>query len=190
MGGIGSCAICQRADVRAVDEHLKAGGGYRPVARILEVSHVTLREHWIRCRKKGEVDYQDGAAPVAIVPPSAAALSMPPTPPAHVDDDPVIAAIEQIRAAHEKAIVAYESAAKAGDMRAIALLLPQLRQNLDMRLKLLEKANPNAGERLRDNPDWQATLKFLLETLDSYPEAKAAVREGLLRLEAMEEKTP
>ena len=188
MGRVGACRVCSRADVADVDARLSAGSSLRRTAREIGMPEPTVRLHWHRCRggKKGAAAVVV-EAPLAVPPPPPEALALPPIPDGIPTGNPVLAVMERLTESHSRLWDLYVKATDDGRLRDAAVVAPELRKNQEMWLALSAKVNPDAGERLRCNPDWIATLRFLLTTLDDYPEARRAVREGLLRLKAMDE---
>jgi hypothetical protein len=93
-------------------------------------------------------------------------------------------ALRELKAIHGVALKEYRAAYDAGDRRTMALFLPQLRQNIELRSSIVDKTrkeDKTAAERLMENPDFAAASRVLMETLDGFPDAKAAVRKALAR---------
>lgn len=204
MPAPGSCRICSRADCKSLDARILAGEAINAVARQIGLPKSSLRCHWDRCRRGGKSlmprpasggEGTPSPAPVVVSPRASAAspippkdevphpdaLAMPRAPELPPDDDQ---ALRELKAIHGVALKEYRAAYDAGDRRTMALFLPQLRQNIELRASIADrsrKEDKTPAERLMENPDFTAASRVLMETLDGFPEAKAAVRKALAR---------
>lgn len=192
MGASGSCRICARPDIAAIDQRLLSGGSVKAMSRDFGLPRSTIQVHWDRCRKKGRVFGVDPKPPESAEPgggaieasdaPRPEVLRIPRSDP--VDDDSSIArTLQELRAVHGVALKEYSAAHKGNDSRLIALLLPQLRANIELREKLIAKtsARQSPAERLLENPEFAVASRILFQALDDYPEAKQAVSAALER---------
>ncbi|MCK6685789.1 MAG: hypothetical protein L6R30_25620 [Thermoanaerobaculia bacterium] len=202
MPAPGSCRICSRPDCKSLDARILAGEAINAVARQIGLPKSSLRCHWDRCRRRGRSFMPRPAsggvgtpspAPVPVSPPAPAvgsgkeesphpdALAMPRAPELPPDDDQ---ALRELKAIHGVALKEYRAAYDAGDRRTMALFLPQLRQNIELRASIVDrsrKEDKTPAERLMENADFTAASRVLMETLDGFPEARAAVRKALAR---------
>ena len=195
MGASGSCRICARPDIAAIDQRLLSGGSVKGMSRDFGLPRSTIQVHWDRCRKKGRTLGADpkperpsasaepgvGSTDVSDAP-RPEVLRIPRSDP--VDDDSSVArTLQELRAVHGVALKEYSAAHKGNDSRLIALLLPQLRANIELREKLIAKtsARQSPAERLLENPEFAVASRILFQALDDYPEAKQAVSAALER---------
>ena len=180
MGAFGTCKVCDRKDIGVIDVQLESGKALLAVARDHGVPEASLRDHWKRCRKKGKA-----LRPVSPeLPPVSTEITSPLLIPPLPADDPRAAALADLQMVHATAQLAYARADADKDNRAIALLVPQLRQNIVKTIEILMKGRKEVqtpAERLMQNPEFSAASKVLFETLDGFPEAKLAVMGALER---------
>jgi len=99
-------------------------------------------------------------------------------------DDPRASSLAELQRVHKIAQDAYQRAHEAEDNRAIALIVPQLRQNVVKAIEIAMKGrreDKTPSERLMENPEFAAASRVLFETLDRFPDAKDAVRDAMER---------
>jgi len=99
-------------------------------------------------------------------------------------DDPRASSLAELQRVHKIAQDAYQRAHEAEDNRAIALIVPQLRQNVVKAIEIAMKGrreDKTPSERLMENPEFGAAARVLFETLDRFPDARDAVRAAMER---------
>lgn len=168
-----------------IDARLAAGSALRPLAKETGISPATLSRHWNACRKRGRLvkpktgeKAEPKPPPEPIDPEILAPLPLPVLPP----DDPRASSLVELQRVHRIAQDAYQRAHRDEDNRAIALLVPQLRQNVVKAIEIAMKGRREEkapAERLMENPEFSAASRVLFETLDRFPDAKTAVIERL-----------
>lgn len=192
MGAAGSCRICARPDVGTIDDRLLSHASFKGLSRDFGLPRSTIQVHWDRCRRKGA-----GMVPVPApvirrdepVPDlSVVAMDAPPPEVLRIprsetipEDESIGKSLQELRAVHGVALKEYSSAYKTKDSRLMAILLPQLRANIELRERLIAKTaiRKSAAERLMSNPEFAAASRVLFGVLDRHPEAKADVIEAL-----------
>ena len=192
-GSRGTCSVCARPDVVALDRRAAGGESARSIARTAGVALTSWYEHWRDCRVKGEALLSDEAPVAGRKPkprpspqgaPPSVALEMPELP-VLPESDPAVVALRELAESHEIAVESYARARDKHDSRGIALLLPQLRRNLQLRMELLAQVTATTSEeKLLGHPDFARAVQAIGTALDD-PEfhgAREAVRVALERV--------
>ena len=162
MPVIGSCVVCERPDRERIDAVLAKGGKIAPVAREFNVARVTLSRHQKRCKPRVSLE---------------ATVDVPPIPPpAEGATEPQ--SLAELREIHNAAREVFLASRSAGDTRGVAMILPQLRRNLELREKLLDKqaAVPNYDP-LRDEVITDLRNR-IVGVLADFPDARDAVADA------------
>ena len=165
MPVIGSCVVCERPDRERIDAVLAKGGKVAPVAREFNVARVTLSRHQKRCKPR-----------VAL----SATVDVPPIPPA-AEGVTEPSSLTELRIIHNAALKVFVQARASLDSRGVAMILPQLRRNLELREKLLDKkAALPVWDALRDEAITEIRNR-IVGILADFPDARDAVAEGFRR---------
>ena len=165
MPVIGSCVVCERPDRERIDAVLAKGGKVAPVAREFNVARVTLSRHQKRCKPR-----------VAL----SATVDVPPIPPA-AEGVLEPRSLTELREIHNAALEVFRTAQTGLDSRGVAMILPQLRRNLELREKLEEKAaTAPVFDALRDEEITRIRDR-VIGVLADFPDARDAVADAFRR---------
>jgi hypothetical protein len=82
-----------------------------------------------------------------------------------------------------KALTLLDAAEKAGDGRTALGAIREARANIELLARLMGELNdiPQCGDFIT-SPEWESVRAMLMQALQAYPDARAEVAEGLLRL--------
>jgi hypothetical protein len=157
------CTICTHKDRPAIDKALVAGGPAEGVARRYPpLSATAIRRHKAEHVHLALLQARD----VAEV--------------ARGDD-----LLGQVRDLHARALAILGTAEGAGELRAALGAIREARGCIELLAKLLgELQDGSTTNILVSSPEWQRVQVVIAEALRPYPEARAAVTERLLALEA------
>ena len=155
------CTICTHPERDAIDRALIAGLAFRHIAAQWGVSTGALQRH-----KADDL-------------PAALARAKDAEDVAHGDD-----LLAQLRDLQATTLRLLTTAERAGKLTAAVLAVGQARQNIELLAELLNQLDRRPTLNLLIAPEWLAVRSVLLTALQPYPEARAAVAERLIALEA------
>jgi hypothetical protein len=91
--------------------------------------------------------------------------------------------LDQVRHLQTHALDILERAEKTGDLRTALAAISQARGNLELLVKLAGELDERPVVNVLLSPQWLMIRTTMLEALSPFPEARAAVAEGLMELE-------
>jgi hypothetical protein len=155
------CSICSSAHRDVIDRLLVMGGSYRRIA-----ARFSLTEQAVRRHKANHL-------------PAALAKAHEAEEVAQADS-----LLLQLQWLQWKALCLLDAAEKAGDGRTALGAIREARGNLELLARLVGELNdsPQVGDFITSQ-DWAKIRMMLMQALQTYPDARAEVVEGLLRLE-------
>jgi hypothetical protein len=156
-----SCTICTDPERDAIDAALVAGEPFRRVAAQYAVTEQAVRRH-----RKAHL-------PAALIKAQEAAEA------ARADD-----LLVQLRNLTAEAHRIKDRAERTGDYRTALAGIGQLARIIELLARLRGELDERAQIDVLVAPEWLAVRAALMAALASYPEARAAVAEQLLALEA------
>lgn len=154
------CTVCVHADRPAIDMMLVNGKPYRDIAGRFNVSKGALERH------RGE------HLPAEMVK-AAEAEGV-----AHAID-----VVKQLKAINAACLAVLGDARKAGDGELVLKAVDRVQRHIELQAKLLGDLDDRPQVTLVTAPQWLLVRSTLLEVLQGYPEARAAVAASLLALE-------
>jgi hypothetical protein len=154
------CSICSSANRDVVDRLLVMGGSYRRIA-----ARFSLTEQAVRRHKANHL-------------PAALAKAQGAQEVAQADN-----LLLQLQWLQWKALTLLDAAEKAGDGRTALGAIREARGNIELLARLMGELNdiPQSGDFIT-GPEWASIRAMLMQALQAYPDARAEVAEGLLRL--------
>lgn len=156
-----TCTICGHPERDAIDAALVAGQPFRRVAAQYAVTEQAIRRH-----RKAHL-------------PAALAKAQEAEEAARADD-----LLAQLRALTAEAHRIKDRAERTGDYRTALAGVRELVRIVELLAKLRGELNERAQINVLVAPEWLAVRAALMAALAAYPEARAAVAEQLLALEA------
>ena len=156
------CTICTHPEREAIDQALAAGQPLRGLSAIYRVSEDALGRH------------KANHLPLTLAKATEAAEA------ARADD-----LLAQVMDLQERTLQALEKAEKTGRLPVVLKAVREARENL----KLLAQLTGELQEQqttvnvLVASPEWLRTRRLLMEALEPYPEARAAVARALLEVD-------
>lgn len=154
------CSICSSAHRDVVDRLLVMGGSYRRIA-----ARFSLTEQAVRRHKANHL-------------PAALAKAQGAQEVAQADN-----LLLQLQWLQWKALTLLDAAEKAGDGRTALGAIREARGNIELLARLMGELNDNShSDDFITSPEWESVRAMLMQALQAYPDARAEVAEGLLRL--------
>ena len=155
------CSVCAHAARATIDQAIVQDTAYRVIARQHGLDHDAVRRH------------ADNHLPVALAQAKEAEEV------AHGDD-----LLAQLRDLQATTLRLLTTAERAGKLTAAVLAVGQARQNIELLAELLNQLDRRPTLNLLIAPEWLTVRAALLTALQPFPEARAAVAERLIALEA------
>ena len=156
-----TCTVCAHQDHEAIDRVLVAGDPFRFVSERFDVSLAALHRH--------KTDHLP------------AVLSSATTAQDAVHGDDLLA---QLKGLATDAHRIKDKAEEAGDFRTALAGIRELVRIVEVLAELRSELDRRPVVNLWVSPEWQTVRTVLLTALLGYPEARAAVAEQLMQLEA------
>ena len=155
------CTVCSHPDRPAVDQALINHKPYRDIAGRFSLGKNALLRH------------HDDHLPQTLAQAKAAEEA------AQADD-----LLTELKSLRDRTYTLLEQAEKAGDIKAALAAIREVRATLELLGEMAGKLDRKPTVNLLLAPEWLAVRAALLTALLAYPEARAAVAERLLALEA------
>lgn len=155
-----TCTVCRHPDRPAIDQALVSHRPFRDIAGRFGVS------------KSAAVRHHDDHLPDTLAKARAAAEA------ARADD-----LLEQVQALRAKSLQLMLSAERAGDLRTALAGVREARACLELLAELGQQLDRRPTVNLLIAPEWLQARSALIDALQPYPEARAAVARALLALE-------
>jgi hypothetical protein len=155
------CTVCDHSEKYSIDEVLVTGSPYRSVAKRFGLSESAVYRHKTEHLPANLLKAKE-AQEVA-----------------QAED-----LLEQVKHLQVHALSILDLAENAGDLRTALAAISQARGNLELLGKLAGELTDSPQVNVLVLPEWTRLRTVLLEALTPYPEARAAVADRLLELEA------
>jgi transposase-like protein len=154
------CTVCDHPKRHSIDEALVSGTPYRSIAKQFGLSESAVYRHkaehlLVHLLKARDVEEAARANDL----------------------------LDQVRHLQGRALDILARAEEAGDLRTALAAISQARGNLELLGKLAGELDERPVVNVLLSPQWLVIRTTMLETLSTYPEARAAVAESLLDLE-------
>ncbi len=157
-----TCSICVHPERLAIDQALVAGGAMRPLAALYRVSPDAIERH------------------AASHLPQALSKAQEAKEVAQGDD-----LLKQVRDLQRITMALLAKAVQANDLRTALTAVGQARGNLELLGKLVGQLQQEGTVNLVVSPEWIMIRAELLGALVPYPEARLAVADRLVALDAV-----
>ena len=154
------CTVCKHKERAAIDTALLGGASFRDLAGQFRLSKTSL------CRHKGEHLPRELSKAHEAHQISAA-------------DD----LLRQVQDLQTSALTILRKAEEAGDLRTALGAIREARGNLELLAKLVGELKEGQTVSIIISSEWQKIRSALMESLISFPEARAAAANRLLLLE-------
>src|SRR3954451_12797559 len=154
------CTICTHPDRPAIDMMLVNGRSLRDIAGRFSISKSALERHRAEHLPATMVKAQE-AEDVA-----------------HAID-----VVKQLKAINTACLAVLGDARKAGDGELVLKAVDRVQRQIELQAKLLGNLDDRPQISLVTAPEWLVVRATLLQVLQGYPEARAAVAASLLALE-------
>ena len=155
------CSVCAHPERNAIDKALIGQVAYRGIARDFGVSEDAVARH------------QADHLPVLLTQAHEAGEV------ARADD-----LLGELRDLQARTMALLTEAERAGKLGTAVMAIGEARRNLELLAKLIGQLDERPVLNLLIAPEWLAVRAALLSALAPYPEARAAVAERLIELEA------
>ena len=155
------CTVCAHPDHERIDASLVSGEPNRRIAAQHGLTEQALRRH--------RADHVPAAMALA-----AEAAEM-----AHADD-----LLGQVRRLQARVLTILDRTESTGDLRTALGAIREARGNVELLAKLLGHLNDAPQVNVMVSPEWLSVRAVILAALATFPEARAAVAERLLAIEA------
>jgi hypothetical protein len=157
-----SCTVCSLSRLADLNRALDAGGGVNATARAFGVSPSALKRH-----------LQHRAPPPEVPPP----VPSEPVLPTATLGAPTVGLLARLRALEKSADQLFKegNVAKDVSLKDRGVIMGEARKTLQAMHQIAAEISKTANLRLVESADWAELQTFLLDALEPYPEASAAV---------------
>lgn len=156
-----TCTVCAHERRSEIDSVLLTGGPLRTIADRWSVSKTALIRH------------REGHLPAAL------AMAKEAEEVARAD-----ALLTQVRHLQSRTLRILDASENAGELRTALAAIREARGTLELLAKLLGEIDEAPRVNVLISAEWTSIRAAMVDALAPYPEARSAVAEGLLRLEA------
>ena len=155
------CTVCTHDQREAIDQALTSQAPYRDIARRYGVSKDALWRH------------HDDHLPAVLRRAQE-----------HQEDRHALDIVQQLRAINAASLEVLAAARRTGDREYVLKAVDRVQKQIELQAKLLGEISDQPQVNIIVTPEWYALRSVLLAALTPYPEARVAVAERLLALEA------